>query len=333
MRYPIWAALPALLLAACAPETEEAPVHSSFAEGGYVVEGDVPAGVDLDALMADLPAGGFLVVGDPETGEIATLTSTSNPLARIASAEFSVSTPAACTNCGDPTCATGLSRTVTVSLRHDTGFNGETYTLVPSGSNFTNAVSTPSSFTLNVGSIQAFSTTGTLNTCNAFSFFFEVRGPNRAFVTSTLQRGNFGGAAGADAICQARANAASLGGTWLAWIADTAVPNTPSNRFIGSTPWVRVGDGVKIADDLTDLTNGNIDAALNRNEFGTTVAPGTAVWTGVTSANGIAAERCTNWSTTAGTGRRGSVTRYNGQWTDAGTSSCNTTRPLYCFEQ
>ena len=45
--------------------------------------------------------------------------------------------------------------------------------------------------------------------------------PKRVFVTSTTYKGNLGGLAGADAKCQTRANAASLGGTWKAWLSDS----------------------------------------------------------------------------------------------------------------
>lgn len=41
-------------------------------------------------------------------------------------------------------------------------------------------------------------------------------GPKRIFLTSTVYDGNLGGLAGADAKCQARADAAHLGGTWKA---------------------------------------------------------------------------------------------------------------------
>src|SRR5207248_2675590 len=42
----------------------------------------------------------------------------------------------------------------------------------------------------------------------------------RVFVTSVMYDGNLGGLAGADAKCQARATAASLSGTYKAWLSD-----------------------------------------------------------------------------------------------------------------
>jgi hypothetical protein len=54
----------------------------------------------------------------------------------------------------------------------------------------------------------------------------------RTFVTSTLQLGTFGGLAGGDAICQARADAATLGGTWRAWLSTSTVD--ARDRIVGA---------------------------------------------------------------------------------------------------
>jgi hypothetical protein len=69
--------------------------------------------------------------------------------------------------------------------------------------------------------------------------------PNRIFVTSETYDGDLGGIAGADAICQGHADAASLGGTWRALL------QTPTEdwheRLTGSRGWVRV-DGAPVLD-------------------------------------------------------------------------------------
>ncbi|MCA9638983.1 MAG: DUF4215 domain-containing protein, partial [Myxococcales bacterium] len=78
----------------------------------------------------------------------------------------------------------------------------------------------------------------------------------RVFVTSTLYQGNLGGLAGADAKCQARAQAAGLPGTFLAWLSDNT--NNPNTRFTKSMgPYVLV-NGTKIANNYTDLTDGTL---------------------------------------------------------------------------
>lgn len=56
-------------------------------------------------------------------------------------------------------------------------------------------------------------------------------GIKRIFVTSTDPEGTtFGGVTGADPVCQARASAASLGGTWKAVLSGTAEPEWAVNR-------------------------------------------------------------------------------------------------------
>src|SRR5262245_26846429 len=68
-------------------------------------------------------------------------------------------------------------------------------------------------------------------------------GGNRVFVTSTKFNGNFNGLTGADAQCQARADAAGLGGAWMAWLGNGV--DGPATRFTHSAaPYPRMGGGV-----------------------------------------------------------------------------------------
>lgn len=57
-----------------------------------------------------------------------------------------------------------------------------------------------------------------VNQCNAVPFCNGIGAcrPTTVFVTSTSHTGNLGGLAGADAICQARANEAGLKGNFVA---------------------------------------------------------------------------------------------------------------------
>ena len=57
----------------------------------------------------------------------------------------------------------------------------------------------------------------------------RVTGSGLVFVTSTTHNGNLGGVAGADAICNARAAAAGLPGSYLAWI--SMADDDPEFRF------------------------------------------------------------------------------------------------------
>jgi hypothetical protein len=79
------------------------------------------------------------------------------------------------------------------------------------------------------------------------------------FATSTLQGANLGGLGGADALCQARAAAAALGGSFKAFMVDD---NTKLERLEHpNAPFMRL-DGVKVADDWADLADESLDAPL-----------------------------------------------------------------------
>ena len=152
------------------------------------------------------------------------------------------------------------------------------------------------------------------------------------FVTSTATAGGFGGVFGGDAICQARAAAASLPGTYLAWLSDPGA--APAGRFTQSTdPYVMV-DGTVIATSWTDLTDGTIAHAIDRTELNTSYTG--AVWTS-TAPNGtfVGSVSCNGWTALGSnvTGLNGSASATTGPWTQAGGTFCNNAFPLYCFQQ
>jgi len=161
--------------------------------------------------------------------------------------------------------------------------------------------------------------------------------PRRVFITSTTHTGNLGGAAGADVICQTRATAASLGGTWRAWVSGGG---TVAGRFIHHTvPYVRL-DGKRIASNWTDLTDGTIGAAITIDEFGASVGT-VQTWTG-TLADGTqpstGANDCLDWSTGSKStfGHIGSTARLDSWWSWTefpSVADCNVDLRLYCFEQ
>ena len=79
------------------------------------------------------------------------------------------------------------------------------------------------------------------------------------FVTSETYTGALGGLDGADALCQERANDAGWPGTFKAWLSDrdTSVSQRFDRVFYG-TPFVRT-DGVRVANDWADLTDGTLN--------------------------------------------------------------------------
>jgi len=86
------------------------------------------------------------------------------------------------------------------------------------------------------------------------------------FITSQKYNGNLGGLAGADEKCQTLAVAASLEGTYKAWLSDST--STPSGRFIKTQTEFRLVDGTVIANDWDDLTDATLDSNINVDENG-----------------------------------------------------------------
>jgi len=108
----------------------------------------------------------------------------------------------------------------------------------------------------------------------------------RIFVTSTTHNGNLGGVNGADNICQNRADAAGLSGTYKAWVSGNNSSTSVNARFSKANQEYRLVDGTLIATDWADLTNGTIANPMNRDEFGYNIG-GAAVWTNTNAAGNI----------------------------------------------
>jgi hypothetical protein len=131
----------------------------------------------------------------------------------------------------------------------------------------------------------------------------------QVFRTSTTYGGDLGqfdpsdeddGLAGGDAVCQERAEAGGLAGTWSAWL------STSDESGIGGLPGVdardrildgryELVDGTVIADDKADLTDGKLNAPINLNEFGSTENVNT--WTGTQFDGTDTGTNCSNWTT------------------------------------
>lgn len=88
----------------------------------------------------------------------------------------------------------------------------------------------------------------------------------KVFLTTNMQSTDFGGLTGADNICQAAADATSIGGSWKAWLSSSTVSvkqrftNTPIYR--NNTKFTLV-DGTKVADNWVDLTDGSLDRHID----------------------------------------------------------------------
>ena len=161
---------------------------------------------------------------------------------------------------------------------------------------------------------------------------------NRVFVTKDLYTGNLGGLAGADAKCQASANAANLGGTWKAWLSDSKT--SASSRLIhGNAPY-RLVNGIVIANNWDDLTDGSLINRIDKDQFGGSID--WPAWTGTTASGEIHSRgNCNDWTATTAdyTAAIGHHFYLDSQWTAYGYTWCRDSSSftdrehLYCFEQ
>lgn len=163
---------------------------------------------------------------------------------------------------------------------------------------------------------------------------------SRVFVTSTTYNGNLGGLKGANDKCQERANTAKLGGIWTAWLSGDN--SSPSQNFVkNNIPYKRI-DGLIIANNWEDLTDGQLQNSISVTETGKILTNTTDinVWTN-TKIDGSIKYRdsnysCFNWKTSSNqiTATMGLNNISGPAWTDNNNiSTCAILVRLYCFEQ
>lgn len=182
-------------------------------------------------------------------------------------------------------------------------------------------------------------------------------GAKIVFVTRTTFRGNLGGLAGADRLCEAAAGAGSLPGRFKAWLSTNewdsvrraAVYVHAAERFASNGPWYLPGVNERGRRLLVFSNAAALRSAplipIERTELGsnTGISPsGRNVFTG-TQATGLSLPimafdqpqgTCGNWTNGANaTAVIGSVYAQGGGWTARSDSgSCGSDLSLYCFE-
>jgi len=155
------------------------------------------------------------------------------------------------------------------------------------------------------------------------------------FVTSTTYTGNLGGLTGADAKCQARADAAGLPGTYMAWLSDST--GSPDTRFVKSTgPYTLVDDTI-IAANWDDLIDGTLPLSINLDEIGSLMlfSSPTNVWS-TTASDGTRASNshCNDWSSSLTSDVAGVASLLNAAFVPLYPDNCGSNvYRLYCFEQ
>lgn len=153
--------------------------------------------------------------------------------------------------------------------------------------------------------------------------------------------GNLGGVTGADALCQADADANPplFGGrTFKAWLSDDA--QAAPDRFVhhGSGPYIHPSDrATNVANDFGDFVEGSLRSGFNKGPAGQTIG-GVTAFTGTTSTGAKAQFNCSNWTSSASLGVNGwigSPDNVDGKWTDLGYAACNASvgpTRIYCIE-
>jgi hypothetical protein len=175
--------------------------------------------------------------------------------------------------------------------------------------------------------------------------------PKRVFVTSASYDGNLGGLSGADQSCQLLADAATLGGTFKAWLSSTTT--SASERLTHSTGPYTLINGTKVASSWAGLTSGALLVPINVNEKGgpppaQPAACGSVnvpvVWTSTSPTGALGTTQgatCADWTTSSSSNGAvfGLADHADASWTDgcsvqaAGSLICATSAALYCFEQ
>jgi hypothetical protein len=148
--------------------------------------------------------------------------------------------------------------------------------------------------------------------------------------------GGTDGLDGADRLCQKAASAASLDGTWAAWLSSGSVnaidriPDGPRVLVDGTavtSGWVRTASGTDHSFSLALAHPIDLDAAGQRVV--------TTVWSG-TVEGGSRAESapCGDWSSSSSSdfGTFGFSDQTGSQWTNLYSMKCLNSANLYCFE-
>lgn len=164
--------------------------------------------------------------------------------------------------------------------------------------------------------------------------------PKRAFISSQFYYGNLGGLVGADAKCQALANAVPslTGKTFKAWLSDRLT--AAKDRLTHAAAPYLLMNSIMVANNWDDLTDGVLQNPITIDEKGALISTAKYVWTN-TNADGTAADAsinsdCQDWTVTSSSmvGVAGFSPDYTtSRWTRHSYPNCATMARLYCVEQ
>jgi hypothetical protein len=158
----------------------------------------------------------------------------------------------------------------------------------------------------------------------------------RIFVTSGQFGSDLGGLSGADAHCNTAAEAASLSGSWVAWLSSTT--DDAIDRVTGAGPWYLVDRKTKVFNNRANLMTTPL-VGIATDEQGQPANPQDWVWTGTAVGGAKDCDtmscECADWSAqTTSFVSTGQVGASDSQWTQRmPTQLCNFNLHLYCLEQ
>jgi hypothetical protein len=144
------------------------------------------------------------------------------------------------------------------------------------------------------------------------------------------------GLAAGDAICRndALANGLPFADTFRAWLSDATT--NARDRFAFDGPWARL-DGVRVADNLADLTDGSLQTSINLQANGV-YQIGFATMTGTLASGLVGESHCQGWTTAVASqpGIRGRVNAVQEHWSrqlffGPTGAPCSQTARLYCL--
>lgn len=157
--------------------------------------------------------------------------------------------------------------------------------------------------------------------------------PGIVFVTSTKHIATFGGLAGADAICNNLATAASLAGTFKAFLADSVTG--PAARMTRRAPGYRLKNGAVVALSPEEFFSGAHRLPIDMDETGAQLALSERIWTGTNGAGTTTGNWCNDWTAQSGNvPPLGLSDATDGSWASSSAPSfCDASLRLYCVQQ
>ncbi|MBL4636147.1 MAG: hypothetical protein JKY56_19965, partial [Kofleriaceae bacterium] len=152
---------------------------------------------------------------------------------------------------------------------------------------------------------------------------------NIAFVTSMpVFPGSLGGLSGGDDLCNSRADAAGLPGTYIAWLSDSTTDAATRIIEANASGWVRP-DGRPFALSRARLLTGQLLYPLSLDENGNEALVN--VVSGTSMEGTRTTDTCGDWTSETEQGESGRSDFVSRAWTSFGAFPCTSPAHIYCL--